>query len=179
VGIVQSWGRALASSVVASCAAAACATEPDLAVTRDLAAPFQTSALDYAFADHGDAWWAAITFQYTNSGSLTVRLDPCGTVVQRRDGGAWHTVLTTICPQAALVSTDSIPADASVTFPFVLQTPHDPNTFPRLPEPLSGIYRLVFGLRERHTPNPGLVVWQTVTDLERRRSNEFAVSLPH
>jgi len=155
----------------------ACGTEPNPA--RDLTAPFQTSALQYVFTDDGYQWNLSVPVSYTNNRSLPVRLDYCDTSVQRRSGFNWSTVYTLPCPLSNVLGTDSIPPNGTVEFTYAVHSPHDPNTAPRLPEPLAGIYRVIFGLRERQNPNPGLIVWQAIPAIEDRRSNEFAASLPH
>lgn len=154
----------------------ACATEPS--PVRDLAAPFQTSGLQYAFTDDGYQWNLSVPLSYTNSRKLAVRLDYCATSVQRRRGSTWITVYALPCPSSSGAATDSIPPNATVEFVYAIHSAHDPNTVPRLPEPLAGVYRVIFGLRERQTPNAGLIVWQAISAVDERRSNEFAAKLP-
>jgi hypothetical protein len=159
-------------------AAAACTTGPGPVIVRDLTAPFQTSSLQYTFANMGDQRQLRIPVDFRNVRSNAVRLDGCATVLERRTGSEWARIQGLPCPQAATSATDSIRPGELVRFEHVVYASQVPDGFPRLPEPISGVYRIVFGLRERLMPGPDFVVWQAVADRNARRSNEFAAVLP-
>ncbi len=174
----MSWTILHTCGLLILAAASGCATGTEPTPIRDESAPFQTSALRYIFADDGTLWVADIPLTYLNTRSSAVRIDYCGTAVERREGGTWKSVLSYPCPTASGATTDSIAPGAQVPFVYSIRSAHAPNTYPRIPSPLAGVYRIVFVIRERRMPSPDLIVWEAVPSIDARRSNEFALALP-
>ena len=165
------------AGILAALMAAACATDPDVVAVRDPDAPFQTSRLDYDFADEGWAWTLTVPLTFTNRAAVPVRLGGCATVLQRMVPSGWHSFPPPPCPQTNASDGLGVAPGDSVTILYQWTLVHDRGTIPPTAPPDPGVYRVLIDVYERQSPNPGVTVWQWIEDVDRRRSNEFAVRL--